>query len=1106
MSLTSCPSCRCETAKSDTRCSGCGVFLGRRCVRCGGEEPSSRNFCGSCGARLAPKEGEAGQSPLRPTSGSGLLRSERKRVTVLFADIHESTQLIEALDPEAAVGRIDPLLKIASNAIRDLGGVVSEVRGDGVMGLFGAPVAQEDHARRACHAALAIQSAVEALQGSSVQFRIGLNSGEVVVRAIPNDFAFDYTAVGSTVHLASRMESAARPGHVLMSDRTYRLAEGFVRTLDVGGVEAKGVPEPVHAYELVDVLQDRTPWEVRSSHGLGRFVGRDRELAELEKALARAASGHRTRARVSGTAGVGKSRLVHEFKQRAAAQGWMILEASGFAPWQSATYFPIRKGIVGWLGRLEDGSSEEMTARLRRRLESLGTLHSTALPALEAILDLPVSDPGWSKLSSDERRARIMTGVLDLVDHVLALGPTLLIYEDVQWMDEETRALVERIAAAGSPTALLLVETHRTDAPASLPESCDLSIELDSLPRESARRMLTGLMGDHPGLSRLVTMIVEKTGGIPLFLEETLKNLVETRRIRGKVGDYRPSVSLEALEIPDTVEAVIGARIDRLPGQTKRLLQICAVIENSITPEGVASVSGVDPAEVERQLRVLEDQDYLRADVEAGAGRLTFKQALTRQVAYDSLLRSERKALHQKVLALFEEAGDEGKAGAVEQLGYHAFRAEDWEKAAAHLEAAGAKAMGRSAHREAVSCYEDAIHAVESLPSTEERSRREIRLRLLLRSALIPMGDGERVAYQLEKAETSASKMGNSHWLGLVYANATFTDWLRGEMDNGIQSGLRAMAIAREVDDLTLWVFACQGLGLVFHGAGRFVEAVEAHRALLEKLTPELERNRFNGPGYPAVIGRAFLAYSHAELGDLDAAQGYATSAVELASEMKDYFGLALSRIGAGHVHLRRGAPQSAIRELERGVEECRRVDMPTLAVGVVAELALALAEVGRGQEAIQALADVVEVADDEQIPIQSLDRRLLALAKAHHATGAFDQALHFAEEARAAAAKHGDQGTLAWALLYAAMAEARRSGFGSNAPELFDRTRSLATELSLLPLSAHCDLELARAYRADGRPSEAHGAALEAARAFRSLGLDSHAAEAGELATAGGR
>jgi tetratricopeptide (TPR) repeat protein len=631
----------------------------------------------------------------------------------------------------------------------------------------------------------------------------------------------------------------------------------------------------------------------------------------------------------------------------------------------------------------------------------------------------------------------------------------------------------------------------------------DISIELDALTPESARSLLTSLMGDHPSLARLVATLVEKTGGIPLFIEETLRTLVETLRIRGDLGNYRPSVALDTLEIPDTIEAVIGARIDRLPDAARRLLRVCAVIEHDITAGSLAGVAGLEPAEVESVLRILVEQEYLRASAEANGNAYVFKHALIRQVAYDSLLRSERKRLHHAVLSVLEGSAGESRTESVAQLGHHAFCAEDWEKAAAYLEAGGARAMGRSAHREAVSCYEDAIHAVESLPTTEEHSRQEIRLRLLLRGALIPMGDGERVVSQLEKAETSASKMGNSRWLGLVYANATFSDWLRGELANGIQSGLRAMALAREVDDLTLWVFACQGHGLVLHGAGRFIEAVEAHQALLDKLTPELERNRFNGPAYPAVIGRAFLAYSHAELGNIDAAQRFAQTAVELALEMEDFFGLSLSRIGAGHAHLRMGRPDLAITELEKGLAECREKDMPTVAVGVVAELALAYAEVGRGEEAIQALSKVIEVADDEEIPSQSLDRRLLALGRAHHATGDFEQALHFSEEARVAAERHGDQGTFAWSLLHAAMAESRLSPSGRESDARFDRARALADELSLLPLRAHCELEVARARLAAGRLNDAREAAEDAARRFRDTGLDLRSVEAEELAAA---
>jgi len=1104
MQLETCPACSSPHRPGEGRCGHCGTPLQRPCGACGEPVPALHLFCGRCGQRL-PASGSERPDPRRTPGSSvppGPLKKERRHVTILFADICESTRLIDAVDPEQAVATLDPVLNAMRETIQRFGGMVNEVRGDGVMALFGAPIAQEDHALRACHAAVAIQRSVAGLPGRPIRVRVGLNTGEVVVRTILNDLTLEYTAVGPAVHLTSRLQERAEPGRILLSGRTHALVAGFVSVRPQGAVALRGIGDPVDVYELERCLGERSRWIVRAERGLGPFVGRELELAELETSLRWAAAGYRRLVSLTGPAGVGKSRLVHELLERAQSEGWTILAASGSALTQTATYYPIRKMIEDWIGVRDPEPSADRAGRLEERLEALGHRSDEARAALGSILELPGSDPSWEKLDPGRRRDRIMRAVQDLIARIAEQAPLVLVFEDLQWMDEETATLLRQLAADETEAPLLIVTTFRADfrSPWS-PDQTHASIELDGLDDSHSEALLRESLGPHAALSTIVELLVERSGGIPLFLEETLRDLVEAKVLKGHPGDYRLAGAVGGLVIPKTIEAVLSARLDRLEPELKRLLERCSVIGRELPIGLVAEVCDLAVSEVKARFETLCRQDFLRPPESLDGAHHVFKHALTQDAAYQRLLRDERRELHLRVLEALERGDREPGDEPIEQLGYHAYRGESWQKAADYLQRAGVKAVKRSAHREALSCLDDALDSLERLPRTEQTIRRSIRLRMLIRGCLVPLGDAERIAHHLAEAERAAAEVGDSRTLGLVYANTTYSDWLAGRHAAAIESGLRAIAISRELDDLTLRVGACFGLGLAYHGAGRFREAVEIHEDLIARLPRALERNRFNGPAFPAVLARGFLAYAYAELGELKQACSYGSAALELARDLEDVFGLVLSRIAAAHTFLRMQDPQQAVAILEPGVEECRRAGMPTVAVGVVAQLGIAYAATGQPERAIRELLRVVEVADDEEIPQQNLDRRLLALGWAHFVRGALDEAIQLADATCARAEQHGDEGTQGWALLLGGLARARCGAPATSPGPLFDAALGIARERCLAPLEAHTQLEQARWLAAVGDRAASRASARAAAQRFRALELRGPLREAERLA-----
>ncbi|MEM7409633.1 MAG: adenylate/guanylate cyclase domain-containing protein [Myxococcota bacterium] len=1022
---------------------------------------------------------------------------ERKRISVLFADICGSTELIAGLDPEGAARVIEPPLIAIREAVRRFGGTVSEVRGDGLMALFGAPIAQEDHALRACLAAIEIHRRIADLSEASIRVRVGVNSGEVVVRAIRSDTGFDYTAVGNVVHLAARLEQAAHPSTTLLGPATRRGAAGLIEVRQREGLELKGVTETVDAFELLTVREgEHRARALEASDGALRgFFGREHQIGRLQAALERARVDGTHLVDIVGDVGVGKSRLVHEFCGFAAAMGWHIWRFDGSPLEQGLPHAPTRRALAEWLdsgAAHDEGTRGDELEPCVQAWDDEGRVDTTALRAL---LGLSLEGSDWKATSPERRRERLLGGVTALL--AACPEPVVAVFEDVQWMDEETRSLCERLAQSRGRQQRLVIATRRATSDTIDPLLAAAErIAVPVLDDASARALLADEMGDHPGVGRLIELVAERTGGVPLFIEESLRSLIDTGVIRGRSGDFRPARSFHDLVIPDSVESAIGARVDRLPSGLKRLLQTIAAA-GTAPREVIAEASGMSAHELADSLAALEHHGFLAKSTQNEA--IAFHHALIRDVGYGLLLERDRARLHERVLEALERLAAERRKEFIGLLGLHAQRSGDYEKAVGYLEKAGLKAIGQSAHREAVGFLESALQALASLPSSHDHLRKSVRIRLLLRGCLIPSGDVVRVGFHLEKAEEEAELVGEIRPLGLVYATSTFSDWLAGHYAEGIQAGRRAETISGRVDDLTLRVVTGVGLGLCFHGAGHFEEAATVHRALLARLPGKLEGERFNSTAVPAVLARGFLTHSCAELGQFERAAEYAETSLALATRLGDHFGHALARLGAAHYHRLRHEHPDAEAVLVEGLEDCRRHDLPTVAVALAAELGLVRAE-REASDIADPMADlerITDIADDQQIPRWSLDLRLLALSQLALRLGQPAIALQRAAEACQVSRDHGDLGTLGWSLV--ARARAARATGGERPDSHLDEAAALALRGNRTPLQA--EVLFARAEVAAGRARERH--AQVAARAFKALGLDTRSDAAHAMASA---
>ena len=803
------------------------------------------------------------------------LEGERKQVSVFFADIKDSTRLIEGLDPEAAQRLLDPAIHIMMHAVHRYEGTVNQVLGDGIMALFGAPIAHEDHALRACYAALALQSAirpyaeeVRRTHGMLLQLRVGLNSGEVVVRAIGNDLHMDYSAVGQNTHLAARMEQLAAPGSILLTAATLRLVEGLVRVNALGPMPVKGLTDPVEVFELVGASALRWRFQAAAARGLTRFVGRQTELEVLRQTLTQAGAGHGQVVAIVGEAGVGKSRLVYEFTHSHHTPGWLLLESASVSYGKATAYFPVVDLLKRYC-HIDDGDEPRtVRAKVTGQVLTLDASLQEAIPALLSLLEVLPEDSPFLALDPPQRRRHTLDALKRLLLRESQAQPVLLVFEDLHWIDSETQALLDTLVESLPTVRLLLLVNYRPEYQHGWgSKTYYAQLRLDPLPPASAEDFLQALLGDDPSLAPLKQLLIARTEGNPFFLEESVRTLVETGVLVGTPGAYRLAQALPTIQVPATVQAVLAARIDRLPPEEKRLLQTAAVIGTEVPFALLQAIAELPEADLHRGLAHLQAAEFLYEASLFPELVYTFKHALTHEVAYSGLLLERRRVLHARIVEALEALAGDRVAEQVERLAHHALRGEVWDKALAYCRQAGEKAMARSAHREAVGSFEQALSALPHLPEQRDTREQAIDLRLALRTALRPLGDLGRILAYLREAEALAAALDDPRRLGQVSIFLSSYFLLMGAYDQAIAAAQRALALATAGGDVVLHALANQTSATVYQSQGDYRRAIDCLGQTVASLDGARRRERFGMFVLPAVISRAWLAACHAELG-----------------------------------------------------------------------------------------------------------------------------------------------------------------------------------------------------------------------------------------------
>jgi class 3 adenylate cyclase/DNA-binding winged helix-turn-helix (wHTH) protein/predicted ATPase len=679
-------------------------------------------------------------------SSRSALEGERKQVTVLFADLKGSLELIADRDPEEAWRLLDPLLERMMEAVHRYEGTVNHLLGDGIMALFGAPLAHEDHALRACYAALTMQEVIrryaEELRranGIDIQLRVGLNSGDVVVGAIGNDLHMEYSAIGQTTHLAARMEQLAPPGGIWMTAETFRLVEGYVQVKPLGPIPIRGRSSPMDVYELTGAEPTRTRLQAAATRILTRFVGRQPEIETLRQAQERASTGHGQVVAVIGEPGMGKSRLFYEFTHAQHMQGWLILEAGAVSSYGQATpYLPIIDLLKAYFqvegpddGR---GMHEKVTAKLLTLDEAL----RPTLPAFRMLLDIPVEDPQWQALDPRQRRQRTLDAIKRLLLRESQIQPVLVIVENLHWIDTETQAFLDSFVESLPTARFLLLVNYRPEYQHGWGnKTAYTQLRLDPLPLGRAEELLQALLGNDSGLQSLKRRLIERTEGNPFFLEESVWALAETKALVGERGAYRLAQTLPSIQVPATVQAVLATRIDRLPPEDKRLLQAAAVIGRDVPFPLLQAIAEGPEEALRRSLAHLQGVEFLYELHLFPEHFYTFKHALTQEVAYQSLLQRTRKQYHQQIAQVLIERFPDTVATRPELLAHHYTAAGLSAQAVPYWQRAGQRALEHSAYAEAIQHLTTGLHLLAPLPEAPARAQQELDLQLALGPALI---------------------------------------------------------------------------------------------------------------------------------------------------------------------------------------------------------------------------------------------------------------------------------------------------------------------------------------------------------------------------------
>ena len=971
-----CPKCQFDNREGAKFCLKCGEKLEFKCPACGRQLPREAMFCDECGNKLtfpsepSPKELSFDEKieKIQKYLPKGLtekilsqrdrIEGERKQVTVMFSDMEGFTPLSEMLGIEEAYAIIDQVYEILIHKVHDYEGTVNELTGDGIMALFGAPIALEDAPQRAIRSSLAIHREMakfsDKLKKEKKDFlpfkmRIGIHTGPVVVGAVGNDLRVDFKAVGDTVNLASRMEGQALAGTTYITEDTFKLTEGFFRFEALGEKEVKGKKEPVNVYRVIAPSARRTRFDVSAERGLTPFVGRERELDLLLDGFERAKTARGQAFSIMAEAGAGKSRLLYEFRKAVANEDLTFLEGKCLSYSRGVAYHPLIDVLKSNFDVREDDGDSEIRQKVKRQLKILGADEASTLPYLLELLSVKDSGIDEIPMSPEAKKDRIIEAVKRITLKGSEIRPLIWATEDLHWIDRSSEDYLKNLLDSISGARVFLLFTYRPEFVHTWGgRSYHSQVNLNRLSNRESLLMASHLLGTDDIDRDLEDLILEKTEGVPFFIEEFIRSLKDLNILKRENHKCFLAREVRDVTIPSTIQDVIMARVDALPEGPKEVLQTGSAIEREFGFDLMEQVTGLPEKELLSYLSVLKDSELLYERGIYPQSIYIFKHALTQEVVYDSMLTKRKKKLHEVIGNAIEELYKKNIDEYYGILTEHFIESDNYEKGAEYSKLAGKRAQKAASFKEAVEYAKKTVLSLERLPETDAIQRKIIDARTLLAGYNIGLSHHVEAKEAVSPIANLALKLNYQKRLPMIYTTmGMYSHWVEENYSEGFQYLTEALKISEGIGDhISLW-FAGYYLGITVSWNCEFKKGLEYFNKSLSLSVSA------NNPIRISITKSAIGAFNHIFHGEIDLAYRISNESLLMAHEVGDIYikGMAYSSYGA--ICYCKGLIAEAEKNLSEGLALCEKTAEASLscwASGWLGEIYVELGDYERAQ------------------------------------------------------------------------------------------------------------------------------------------------------------
>ncbi|UCG04797.1 MAG: AAA family ATPase, partial [Desulfobacterales bacterium] len=946
-----CPKCGHENPEDARFCNGCGRRLEIACPECKKMNPPGSRFCNGCGCSLtlrletSPKglSFDEKLDKIQRYLPKGLtekilsqrdrIEGERKQVTVMFCDMQGFTALSERLGPEEAYHIMDQVYEILIHKVHDYEGTVNEMTGDGIMALFGAPIALEDAPQRAIRSALAIHREITKFNDKIKQNResmpplknrIGIHTGPVVVGTLGNDLRVEFKAVGDTVNLASRVEGLAEPGTTYVTNDTFKLSEGFFRFESLGDKDIKGKEKPIGVYRVIAPSTRRTRFDVSAERGLTAFVGRERELELMLDGFERTKSGRGQAFSIMGEAGVGKSRLLFEFRKAVANEDVTFLEGKCLSYSHGVAYHPVIDILKSNFDIREDDGDSEIRAKVSMGLKVLDIDEASTLPYLLELLS--VTDSGIDKIpiSPEARKDRIIEAVRRMALKGSETRPLIMAFEDLHWMDKSSEDLLKDILENISGARIFLIFIYRPEfVPSWGGKSYHNQVTLNRLSNRESLAMVDYILGTEDIDKGLEELVLEKTEGVPFFIEEFIKSLLEQKIIDKRGDRYRLVKDIKGIIVPSTVQDVLMARIDSLTEGAKNVLQTGSVVGREFSQDLIRAVTGLSERELLSDLSVLKDSEFLYERGIYPRSSYIFIHALTQEVAYNSLLLKRRKEIHQAIGSAIESLHAQRLDEFYEIMAYHYSKGDNLEKGYQYLKLSANKASRNYSNWEAFRFYKEALEVLNQLPDSRDNKDKQIEVILLMSGPMMILNYPEDSLRILEEGVRLCKKLNDKKSLATIYSLLGIYYMHRGKSLEAIKYSEIAFEEPYKLQDLELMAPIARGLCVAYLAAGKFQKASDFAPKVIDSLEKaHRESDLFGAPFHSYSMLCAYYALGLAMLGNFEKATVYFEKGLRSALSINHLASIGAIETMYGLMFIIKGDGTNAIKQFQNSIRQ----------------------------------------------------------------------------------------------------------------------------------------------------------------------------------------